>query len=373
MELNQSFMSVNFLSSYCLQTYFGIVVTCIIIVYITGRLSYFTTYVFNYLHWRSLILPFQFKIFNTFLYFLRKIADKVPFITLLILTTEKLHISLLLTSLIGFFLGFVRLAATQEWQAQIPNIKKWKFELGVLHLEKKLSSHFIKDILCKNIKKLAIPNINNKYEISKADFRCYMALSLLFLSVYLYRNGYSYLRTDLIAFYLIAWSSIDALFWNFRLKHKPHSPVENFTEKPNEFYTKYWIRLLCLLVILSFLYLINHYFGSAFSRYNLASFILFFMIVNKFLRIWNEALIAKLNLQKQYYPASYAKNHIFKFENVRIWRDIGSLRSQSIHPFVRLVMFRTIFELSDRSIFIGIITHLDLIVATFFYAILIAY
>ncbi|KAB8032226.1 hypothetical protein [Fluviispira multicolorata] len=365
-------MNANFLNSFFLQTYFGIAFVCLLMVFFTGRLSYYATYIFNYLHWRSLILPYQIKIFNKILFIIRTIVDKVPFISLLILTTEKLHISLLYASCIGFLLGLIRLASTQDWNSNIPNINKWRFELGLLHLEKKLSSITLKKMIVKNIKKLAAPNANNKFEISKADFRCYIALSLLLLHVYLYRDGYQFIRLDLIAFFLISWCSIDALFWNFRLNHKPHSSVETFLERPSEFFKKYWIRLTCLLIILSILYLINYCLGNDFSRYNVASFILFFMFINKFLRIWNEALIAKLNLQKQYYPASYTKNHIFKFENVRIWRDIGAQRSQSIHPFVRLVMFRTIFELSDRSIFIGIITHLDLIVASFFYILLIA-
>ena len=83
-------------------------------------------------------------------------------------------------------------------------------------------------------------------------------------------------------------------------------------------------------------------------------------------------MIAKLNLQKEYYPANYHKDHLFKFENAKIWRDIGAQRSDAVNPLVRLVMFRTMFELSERSLFIGIITHLDLVFATFFYTVLIS-
>ncbi|WP_148697234.1 hypothetical protein [Silvanigrella aquatica] len=327
-----------------------------------------SAYLFNYFHWRSLIFPYQVNFVNKILYLLRMGADKIPFITLSLVFVEKFNLPSFYTGILTFFFGIARLASTYDWRATIPKIKKWRLELGLLYNNPKFTFNQDKNIF----DKLARPNQNNKFEISKADFRCYVALSLLFVGEHLYQNGNHLQRLDLISFFLIAWCSFDALMWNYYLHHKPHSFVENFQEKPSEFFGQFWIRIFALLFCVFFFFITHYYIGHDYSRYNLAVFIFLFMFLNKILRIWNEGLIAKLNMQKEYYPASYHRDHLFKFENARIWRDIGAQRSDAVNPFVRLVMFRTMFELSERSLFIGIITHLDLIFATFFYTILVS-
>lgn len=365
-------MIANLILNFFLETFVGISLLCLFSVYFAGKISFLCAYLFNYLHWRSLILPFQINVLNKFFYLLRIGADKIPFVTLTVVFIEKLNLPLTYTALCTFFAGMIRLASTYEWRTNIPKIKKWRFELGLLCNNDNASLLQKKKVIKIFINKLAHPNQNNKFEISKSDFRCYVALAILFIGAHFYQSENYLQRLDLISFFLIAWCSIDALMWNFHLHHKPHSFVENFHEKPSEFFGQFWIRILGLLLTILFFFITHYYIGHDFSRYNVAGFIFFFMFLNKSIRIWNEALIAKLNLQKEYYPASYHREHLFKFENARIWRDIGAQRSDAVNPFVRLVMFRTMFELSERSLFIGIITHLDLIVATLFYTILIS-
>ena len=365
-------MIANLILNFFLESFTGISLLCLFSVYFAGKISFLCAYLFNYLHWRSLIFPYRLSTLNKFFYLLRIGADKIPFVTLTVVIVEKLNLPLTYTALFTFFAGIIRLASTYEWRTNIPKIKKWRFELGLLYNHNNASLLNKKDVIKNFIHKLAHPNQNNKFEISKSDFRCYVALAILFVGAHFYQYGNYLQRLDLIAFFLIAWCSIDALMWNFHLHHKPHSFVENFREKPTEFLGQFWIRILGLLLTILFFFITHYYIGHDFSRYNVAGFVFFFMFLNKSLRIWNEALIAKLNLQKEYYPASYHRDHLFKFENARIWRDIGAQRSDAVNPLVRLVMFRTMFELSERSLFIGIITHLDLIIATLFYTILIS-
>ncbi len=365
-------MIVNLILNFFLESFAGISLLCLFSVYFAGKISFFGAYLFNYLHWRSLILPFRLNVLNRYFYLLRIGADKIPFVTLTVVIVEKLNLSLTSTAFFTFLAGIIRLASTYEWRTNIPKIKKWRFELGLLYNHDNTFLLKRKGVIKVFIKKLAHPNQNNKFEISKSDFRCYVALAILFIGAHYYQNGNYLQRLDLVAFFLIAWCSIDALMWYFQLNHKPHSFVENFQENPSKFFGQFWIRILGLLLTILFFFITHYYIGHDFSRYNVAGFIFFFMFLNKSLRICNEALIAKLNLQKEYYPASYHRDHLFKFEKARIWRDIGAQRSDAVNPFVRLVMFRTMFELSERSLFIGIITHLDLIIATLFYILLIS-
>jgi hypothetical protein len=365
-------MIANLILNFFLETFAGISLLCLFCVYFAGKISFLGAYLFNYLHWHSLILPFRLNLLNKFFFLLRIGADKIPFVTLTLVIVEKLDLPLLYTALLTFFAGLIRLTSTYEWHTNIPKIKKWRFELGLLYNHDNTNLFKRKGVIKTFINKLAHPNQNNKFEISKSDFRCYVALGVLFLGAHYYQDKNYLQRLDLVAFFLITWCSIDALMWNFHLHHKPHSFVENFLEKPFKFFKQFWIRILGLLSIILLFFILHYYFGHDFSRYNVAGFVFFFMFLNKSLRIWNEALIAKLNLQKEYYPASYHRDHLFKFEKARIWRDIGAQRSDAVNPFVRLVMFRTMFELSERSLFIGIITHLDLIIATLFYTILIS-
>lgn len=361
-------MIVNLISNIFLESFLGISILSLFSVYFAGKISFYGAYLFNYLHWRTLIFPFKINIINKLFYILRMGADKTPFVTLTIVLAGKFNLSLLDISFLTILAGILRLASTYDWRIGIPKINKWRFELGLLHKDDISSNYENQRSNKKLLNSLAHPNQNNKFEISKTDFRCYIALAFLFIGVHIYQNGNNYLRFDLVAFSHITWCTIDALMWNYQLRHKPKSPIESFQESFIGFFKLFWPRIL-LLILMNLLFLSSHYFVSYdFSRFNIAGFIFFIMFLNKSLRIWNEALIAKLNLQKEYYPASYHREHLFKFENARIWRDIGAQRSETVNPLVRLVMFRTMFELSERSLFIGIITHLDLISATFFYA-----
>jgi hypothetical protein len=364
-------MIVSLINNILLESFIGISILSLFSVYFAGKMSFYGAYLFNYFHWRTLIFPYKIKVINKFFYILRMGADKTPFVTLTIVLTEKLNISLLYASLITIIAGILRLASTYDWRTSIPRIKKWRFELGLLQGGSISMQYQAQDANQKLLNNLAHPNQNNKFEISKTDFRCYIALALLFMSVPIYNSGNYLIRLDIIAFCLITWCTIDALMWNFKFNHRSMSKIENFQENIFEFFMNFWPRIIVVLLMISLFFSSHFLISYEFSRYHVAGFIFFIMFLNKTLRIWNEALIAKLNLQKEYYPASYHRDHLFKFENARIWRDIGALRSEAVNPLVRLVMFRTMFELSERSLFIGIITHLDLILATFFYAMLI--
>lgn len=365
-------MLVNSILNLFNATFIGIIILSLFSIYFTGQISFYCAYIFNYLHWRSLIFPFEIKIINKLFYLLRIGADKIPFVTLSLVFVEKLKLPLTLTAFLTFCAGFIRLASTYEWYTNIPKIKKWRFEMGLSYNQENILLFKKKEIIKNIINKLAYPNQNNKFEISKSDFRCYIALVILFSGAHFYQSEKYLQIIDLIALFLISWCSVDALMWNFQLRHKSHSIIENFHEKPLLFLKKFRLRIISLFSIIFFFFICHYFFNNLYLRYCVASFIFLFMFINKLLRIWNETLIAKMNLQKEYYPESYHRDHLFKFEKARIWRDIGAQRSETVNPLVRLVMFRTMFELSERSLFIGIIIHFDLIIATFFYIILIS-
>ena len=367
MAPSQLYMIVNLIHNILFESFLGILILSLLSVYFAGKMSFYGAYLFNYFHWRTLIFPYKLKFINKFFYILRLGADKIPFVTLSIVFTTKYNKSLLYVFALTILAGIIRLASTYDWRINIPKIKKWRFELGLLHKNSSMLTNINDNSNKKLLNHLAFPNQSNKFEISKTDFRCYIALAFLFLGSYINQNNNHPIRLDIIAFSLIAWCSIDALMWNYEFKHKLKAKTENFQEKFLSFISLFWLRII-IIIFMNIIFFISFYFVNYDISKFLAGYIFLIMILNKILRIWNEVLIARSNLQKEYYPASYHRDHLFKFENARIWRDIGTLRSEAVNPLIRLVMFRTMFELSERSLFIGIITHLDLISATFFYA-----
>lgn len=364
-------MNANFLADIFFQSYYGIFFLSTFCIFLTGKISYLTAYAFQYHHWHWLIFPSQKTLYSKIGFLLRVLPDKLPFVTFLILTTEKFNLSLIFSAAFILFFGLFRLGSTQNWFHISKNISKWRFEIGVAKTSSKILLQNSKSYYKSKIEKLTKENLNNKFQISKADFRCYVAFSLLLLNLHFIKEGLPTWHIDLIALVLIIWCTMDALYWNFKLNQNTNSAFETYQESLLLFLKKFFLRHFFLGCILLLFFLSFKYLGEEFSRYNLTSFILFFMFLTKFLRIWNEASNAKSNLPKQYYPEIKSKNHKLKFENAKIWRDIGAERSKSVHPLVKLVMLRTVFELSDRSFFIGIITHLDLIAACLIYTFLI--
>lgn len=365
-------MNASLINSYLIENTVLLALLSLTAIFFTGKITFYAAFFFNFLHWRTILFPFHFFLSNKFFHFLRLAADKIPFVTLSLVLAEKTDLSLIWTGLLTILAGLLRLASTYDWRTNLPKIKRWRYELGVFYDPIKKVDFGNHSFKLKLLANLARPNHLNKFEISKTDFRCYIALALLFFSISLFPLGGSYPKFEIIALLLIIWCFLDALTWNFKLHHKANSYTEKYHESLKIFFSIFYQRLLIFIGIIFLFYFFSLNTKIHFSRYHIAGLIFFFMFLNKFLRIWNEALMTKQNLQKEYYPASYHREHLFKFENARIWRDIGAQRSEAVNPLVRLVMFRTMFELSERSFFLGIITHLDLISAMFFYALLIS-
>lgn len=366
-------MTANLIDSYLIENTFILAILSVTAIFFSGKITYFTAYIFNILHWKSILFPFPIFIFNKFFHFLRVAADKIPFITLSIVLAEKLNLSLFWTGLFTIFAGVLRLASTYDWRNILPKIKRWRFELGIYYEPLNKGMEFgDKNFRLSLLSHLAKPNHLNKFDISKTDFRCYIALALLFFSLHFFPHGGSYPKLEIIALILIMWCCLDALKWNLKLHHKADAYTEKYQESIKLFFGIFYQRTLFFVFLIFILYFFSINPSLNFSRYHIAAMIFFSIFLNKFLRIWNEALLTKQNLQKEYYPASYHREHMFKFENARIWRDIGAQKGEAVNPLVRLVMFRTMFELSERSFFLGIINHLDIISAIFFYAVLIS-
>lgn len=366
-------MNVNLIDKYLIENTIFLALFSVTVIFFTGKITFYTAFLFNFIHWHNILFPFPLFFLNKLLNFLRMTADKIPFVTLSLVLAEKMDLSLLWTAIFTILAGFLRLAATYDWRTYIPKIKRWRFELGVGYESNSKTHHAPNSSTFKLLLNLAKPNHLNNFEISKTDFRCYIALSLLFFSLHFFPKNFSYPKLEILALLLIIWCFLDALKWNFKLHHNMLTYTEKYQESIPIFLSNFSLRILFFIfIIFAFYYFLVEKNGTMLSnRFLIAGFIFIFMFLNKFLRIWNEALLTKQNLQKEYYPASYHREHIFKFENARIWRDIGAQRSEAVNPLVRLVMFRTMFELSERSFFLGIITHLDLISAMFFYALLI--
>ncbi|RDB36636.1 MAG: hypothetical protein DCC88_04205 [Spirobacillus cienkowskii] len=363
-------MNANLILNFFFNSFIGISILCLGSIYLTGRISFLISSTFNYLHWHYLIFPFNLNIINYFLTLLRGTVDKLPFLSLSFVVVEKFNLSMYSIAILIFFTGILKLISPYEWSTNSPKIKKWRFEHGCFQNYNNSNMTNNKKNIELLLVKLAKQTNLNKFEIAKSDFRCYFALSFLFLSTQLSLQNFSFSILSLFTFFLIFWCIIDAFGWNRLLRHKNFNHFETFQENPIQFFLKFFNKII-LLIFVNFIFFIalNNKIIK-FDNFIIGYLILIFVFFNKITRIYNEFLLAKLNLQKEYYPANSYKDQFFKFENARVWRDIGAQSTESINPLLRLVMFKTMFALSERRILNSLIAHFDFIIGSYLYIIL---
>jgi hypothetical protein len=326
------FMNVNFVWSEILISFFFLLGIHAGVVYALSLLSLKISRFLTLIQWKSLLLKQKSIVRQAGFQSL----DKIPVITICIFMFLSNHITALTASFLSLAWICVRLSQTHDWQADSSLVERWRLESG-----------------------LSYSSFSRKQTRTLSPFFVKLSAS----DMLLFENTLSHKTILILCLFLSLWCLVDVLRWKRNLISKFFSVLETSFILPPYFAFMFFKRLILLTLFLSLVYVSIG--SSSYSFYILQGIILSLICICKVFRIWNETLLAQTNIQKRYHLYTPSGNTLFNFDKARLRMDIGLDKRFAQTPLVRLLMIRTLFDLSDKKMVLNIVGQTDLFMASF--------